>query len=339
MKKLILAAAIFLSLFSASAQVDSFHADGSWHFDVNTEFGMRYGQINERNWYKSSKGTTELLSLLEWETKPVFYGGADFCFGYKGWNFFFGAKRFFNGQCGFITDSDWQNDFLTRNGDISTKTNLSKSDNFLTEGFELETYSSVKFYPGQKFSLEPGLGLSWSYNRFEARGGEKWYGNNVSGENYYYSWDAGNGKVNHGKLDNDKILLEYTNSMLYLWTGLKASFLPVNFFTVSLSFDIAPFTFFYALDHHPLRTELERNYFINIAFGAFSAYRSELSAKFKFNNNITVGLKFSGLITLQLHGDEYNGKDETGTFYKVSKADVGGDVVWFETGLSIGYCW
>ena len=164
------------------------------------------------------------------------------------------------------------------NGDTSTKTDYSEHDLFLglnggIGGFDLELQTDFRFYPTSFLTLAPLLSFNAQYLKFSAKNGTGYYGNNNGSKIYPYD-DASHRTV----YDYDGMsVIDYDVYNFFVWTGLRADFLPCSWAKISLASEVAVFYLMMDYDKH-LSNHQD---FIDIAYYAFFAFRQTLKSEFK----------------------------------------------------------
>ena len=305
-----------------------------WNFNASLTSGVRLGNYNEIVWYNRSTGGRYKLSELNWDLKPAWYIGADFLMGYGRLELNMFSKFFFPGKSGTLKDSDWQNDYKFVNGDTSTKTNYSESDCRLDStgagfaGYDLELQAAVKLYPARFLTLRPLLSFNAQFMNFNCRNGTAWYGDTTTP---YSSYDSSNARV----IDLDgRDLIDYSVHNLFVWTGLRADFIPYKGITVSLSSEVALLWYFKDSDHHKIREGDSGTYFEETAVSSFYAFRQKVDFEIAFTKIFALGADFAFVFT-----GESIGSSTTKTGSRVTYGEGGGQLVYFDLGISAKFRW
>ena len=134
-------AVLVIILFSAPVVQAQINKDYS--LSLSPQFGFFYGHVEEKVYPTNTKG--DLLSLLLWDMKPVYYYGLLMDFSpvrpLEGRGFFLGLSMKYGipGQSGVMEDRDWMSKY---NAEL---TNFSSHDNITKEIFQLDFSAGYSF--------------------------------------------------------------------------------------------------------------------------------------------------------------------------------------------------
>ncbi len=331
------AAAIFLATLAVVptfAQDDRGQRVDGWAFSVEPIFGARLGQCKEIVWANSKTAGNYKLSELIYDITPAWYYGLDAQIQYKRFGVNLLSKFFIPSKTGRMTDSDWRNDSDCHNGDTSTKTDYSEHDLFLglnggIGGFDLELQTDFRFYPTSFLTLAPLLSFNAQYLKFSAKNGTGYYGNNNGSKIYPYD-DASHRTV----YDYDGMsVIDYDVYNFFVWTGLRADFLPCSWAKISLASEVAVFYLMMDYDKH-LSNHQD---FIDIAYSAFFAFRQTLKSEFKIKKFFSICQKTVFSMTGESKGAMYLKKGGESSYTKSGKA--GGQLMYVDLELSLKFSW
>jgi len=337
------AAVVFLATLAVVptfAQDDRGQRVDGWAFSVEPVFGARLGQCKEIVWGNSKTVGKYKLSELVYDLAPAWYYGLNAQIQYKRFGVNLLSKFFIPSKSGRMTDSDWQNDSKFSNGNTSTKTDYSVHDLFLKAnnggiaGFDLELQTDFRFYPTSFLTLAPLLSFNAQYLNFRAKNGTGYYGEPDYGNKIIHSYDD----VNHRRVEdfNGKTVIDYDAYNLFIWSGLRADFLPCSWAKISLASEVA--LFYAMIDHDHHFTTIPPQYFIDIAYSPFYAFRQTVKAEFKIKKHFSICQKTLFLITGESSGMMYR-KLEGESKYKKESAQAGGQLMYIDLELSLKFSW
>lgn len=331
-------AAIILTLCAAvptwaqeSASNDRPQKIDGWKFAVEPLFGTRLGQCKEIVWRNKSSGGKYLLSELVYDMLPAWYVGANVGARYKRFELNFLSKFFLPSKTGHLEDSDWQN-----LSDHSMKTDFSRHSLFIKPedglpGFELELGAAFNFYPTSFLTLAPLLSFDAHYISFKAKDGTGWYGwyNNPGPKTYPYD-DPDHRDVRNYDGEN---VIDYELYNLFIWTGLRADFVPCSWVKLSLASEVALFWAMVDFDRH---LSNHKN-FIDITYSAFYAFRQTIKAEFKIKKFFSICQKTSFLVTGESEGDTYI--KDSDKYKKNTLSKSGAQLICVDLELSAKFTW
>jgi len=211
-------------------------------FSLCPQFGFLYGHAEEIV-YPNPENKADLLSLLLWDMKPVFYYGLLMDFSpvkpFEKRGFFSGLSMKFGipGPSGSMVDKDWQS---VENAEL---TNFSSHDNAAEEIFILDFTAGVSFPFFKVLFVKTFVNVSYMKFRF-------------SGENGYmiYARHLGGGK--YAPIDEDPVkmsfngkVISYNQEWFYAAPGISAGY-GYKDFLAEISFMITPFIFCADIDEH-----------------------------------------------------------------------------------------
>jgi len=218
-----------------------------YSFSLCPQFGLFYGHAEEIV-YPSSDTKADLLSLLLWEMKPVFYYGLLMDFSplrpMERWGLFSGlsVKTGISGLSGIMEDRDWMSKENTG------LTHFSVHDNIAKEIFLLD-FSAGFSFPFFNFLLvKTFVNISYMNFRFYGENGFATYARYLGSGKYApiddepteYSFN-GLGKV-----------ISYSQEWFYAAPGVSLGFGYKEYFLAEISFIISPLVFCAGLDEHKI---------------------------------------------------------------------------------------
>ncbi len=297
-----------------------FAAENFFQKNVNLNFepyfSTRLGVQDEFVYTENSLGETKILSELNWEQKPIFFGGIKAECGIYGFNLAFKYQEALPLSCGTVFDSDWKNvvtnaaeypvaEKWTLDSTVSSsKTNYSKSE------CKLERYYNwiLELNYTKEFKNQIGIKLfaqfDYSYSSFVANGGTHWYGAYNSSENYYENYTT----VKNASYFSGKVLaLERINYITWAGFSLSARFSHFSFCT---DFAICPYIYTDSLDSH----FLTGNYFLDQMDSFFSGVKFGFSGKFYFNSQNFISLAIENTTINSLYGATYYAQSRSDNF-------------------------
>ncbi len=293
------------------------------NLNLNLEpyFTTRFGVQDEFVYTENSLGETKILSELNWEQKPIFFGGIKAETGFCGFNVSFKYQEALPLKCGTVFDSDWLN--VTTNATkllvaekwtldstvASYKTNYSESE------CKLERYYNwiLELNYAKEFQNQIGIKLfaqfDYSYSSFVANGGSYWYGAYNSSENYYEPYTS----VENASTFSGKVLaLERINYITWAGFSLSAKFSRFSFCT---DFAICPFIHTDSLDNHP---KGEIKYFLDRMNAFFSGVKFGFLGSFYFNSQNFISLELENTFINSLFGETYSAQSRSEEFSLIS---------------------
>ena len=213
-----------------------------YSFSLCPQFGFLYGHAEEIV-YPSPENKADLLSLLLWDTKPVFYYGFLMDFSpvkpLEKRGFFSGLSMKFGipGPSGSMVDKDWQS---VENAEL---TNYSSHDNVAEETLILDFTAGVSFPFFNAMFVKTFVNVSFMKFRF-------------SGENGYMIYARYLGDDKYAPIDEDPIkmsfngkVISYSQEWFYAAPGISAGY-GYKDFLAEISFMITPFVFCADIDEH-----------------------------------------------------------------------------------------
>ena len=312
----------------------------AWTFSAEQSFGVRLGQSKEIVWRKkSTNGESYKLSELVYDMLPVWYIGEKFSAQYKRFEISLFDKIFIASKSGTLTDSDWLNDIAYKNGDTTTKTDYSEHSLFLNSivpgfaGFDLELQAAVKFYPTSFLTLAPLLSFNAQYMSFQGRDGIGYYGDYLPSKRTRASWSdaAHRTTLNY---DGQKII-DYETYNLFVWTGIKARFEPVDWLAITATTEVAPLYIFFDYDAHRTNSK----YFFDFTMSAFYAFRQSAQVEFKIKKFFSLCQTTTFVFTGETKGSMYGKTDGSEKYKKVSNTESGNQLFYVDLELSAKFSW
>jgi outer membrane protease len=233
-------AGLVIILFCASVVQAQTNKDYS--FSLCPQFGLFYGKVEEIV-YPGAENKADLLSLLVWDVKPVFYYGFLMEFSplkpTEKRGFFSGLSIKFGipGLSGSMADKDW---LSVENAEL---TNFSSHDNITKEIFLLDLSAGFSFPVHSLFFVKTFVNISYMNFRFD-------------GENGYriYAEDLGSGKfgpiADAPKEPMSGKLISYSQKWFYATPGVSAGYSYKDLFSAEISFMITPLVLCSDMDDH-----------------------------------------------------------------------------------------
>jgi outer membrane protease len=227
---------IFFCAPVVRAQVNKDYA-----ISLSPQFGFLYGHAEELVYPVKTKA--DLLSLLLWDMKPVFYYGFLMDFSpvkpLEKRGFFFGLsmKSGIPGPSGVMEDRDWQS---IENTEL---TNFSSHDNITKELFLLDFSTGYSFPFFNALIVKTFINISYMNFLFD-------------GENGYrtYAKDLGSGKygpiANAPKVPMSGKLISYSQEWFYTTPGISLGYGYKDFLLAEISFMITPLVLCADHDEH-----------------------------------------------------------------------------------------
>jgi len=219
-----------------------------YSFSLSPQFGFFYGQVEEIVYPSDINTKADLLSLLLWDLKPVFYYGFLMDFSpvkpMEKWGLFSGLSVKFGipGPSGVMEDRDWQSVVNTE------LTNFSSHDNSARESFLLDFSTGVSFPFYNALLVKTFVNISYMNFRFY-------------GENGYGTYARRLGDGIYAPINDDPIkrqfsgrVINYRQKWLYFAPGVSVGYGYKDFFLAEISFMISPLVLCFDLDEH-----IERN--------------------------------------------------------------------------------
>jgi len=238
--------AVFVIIFCCAPAVQA-QEIMAYSFSLCPQFGLFYGHIEEIV-YPSSDTKADLLSLLLWEMKPVFYYGFLMDFSplrpmerpgiFSGLSVKFGVS----GQSGNMEDRDWMSKENTG------LTNFSVHDNIAKEIFSLDFSAGFSFPFSGFWLVKTFLNISYMNFRFY-------------GENGYATYARYLGSGQYAPIDDDPIkysfnglgkVISYSQEWFYAAPGVSLGFGYKTYFLAEISFIVSPLVFCSGLDEHKI---------------------------------------------------------------------------------------
>lgn len=283
----------------------------------------RLGVQDEFVYTENSLGETKILSELNWEQKPIFFGGIKTQIGFCGFNLAFKYQEALPLKCGTVFDSDWVNvitdgaQFLVAEKWTLDSTVSSYKTNYSESECKLERYYNwiLELNYTKEFQNQIGIKLfaqfDYSYSSFWANGGTYWYGAYNSSENYYEDYTT----VENASYFSGKVLaLERINYITWAGFSLSARFSHFSFCT---DFAVCPFIHTDSLDSHFLRSSTG-TYFLDEMNSFFSGVKFGFLGKFYFNLQNFISLELENTFINSLYGTTYSAQSRSDKFTLIS---------------------
>lgn len=297
---------IFLLTCKISAAENFFQKNVNLNFEPY--FSTRFGVQDEFVYTENSLGETKILSELNWEQKPIFFGGIKAQIGFCGFNLAFKYQEALPLKCGTVFDSDWVNvitdgaKFLVAEKWTLDSTVSSYKTNYSESECKVERYYNwiLELNYTKEFQNQIGIKLfaqfDYSYSSFWANGGTYWYGAYNSSENYYEDYTT----VENASYFSGKVLaLERINYITWAGFSLSARFSHFSFCT---DFAVCPFIHTDSLDSH----FFTGTYFLDKMDSFFSGVKFGFLGKFYFDSKNFISLAIENTTINSLYGKTYS---------------------------------
>ena len=278
---------VFVILFALHSKGLSQEKSSGWTLYLQPAFSCTIGKMNESIY--SSKGYK--CSLLEWEQKPLWNYGITVFTAFKN----FGITAEFDSalpvSCGKMYDSDWNSNGI--------KTTYSIHE--LTAETNLNTEFSLSYIIklDRIFQIIPFVQAQYSYNSFEARNGEGWYGGAA------YSKTGKDVSWNDENAAYYKVYgIDYLRHSFYLFTGFSFQLYITEKIKTELLLSVSPFTYTSAIDHHHGKYNDFR--FQEIQYGYFSRFKTGIKLEYSINSLIDAGMFFQAVLGTEDKGKLYS---------------------------------
>jgi len=236
--------AVFVIIFCC-APVARARENKDYAFSLSPQFGFLYGHIEEIV-YPPPDTKAELLSLLLWDMKPVFYYGFLMDLSparpMERWGFHSGLSMKFGipGSSGIMEDRDWMS---KENVEL---THFSSHDNITKEIFLLDFSAGFSFPLRDILFVKTFVNISYMNFRF-------------SGENGHakYARELGNGQ--YAPIDDDPReytfsgkVISYSQEWFFAAPGVSLGIGCENFLFAEISFMITPLVLCAGFDEHKM---------------------------------------------------------------------------------------
>jgi len=238
--------AVFVIIFCCAPVVQA-QINKDYSFSLCPQFGFFYGHAEEIVYPTDTKG--DLLSLLLWDMKPVFYYGFLMDFSpvkpMERWSFFSGLSMKYGipGPSGVMEDRDWMS---KENAEL---THFSSHDNITKEIFLLDFSVGVSFPFFNALLVKTFVNISYMNFRFYGENGYKIYARSLGDGKYAPINDdpeeesfSGWGKV-----------ISYSQKWFYAAPGVSVGYGYKEYFLAEISFMISPLVSCADLDEHILK--------------------------------------------------------------------------------------
>ncbi len=336
MKNKIIFFSILLTVFSSAFSLDNDPLIKQILRSLNygTSFNVKNGHLGEYVLLKDPVYSDNKLSYLEWQIKNELCAGIDITGNVKNVEFSLGGNFGFPQNSGIVMDSDWLNNStanVTATSGYDYKTNYSESDNLIDYDFKISLKAEWKFEVKSWILILPGIGFDYSQIKFTAKDGWASYGKDFfNGEEteFYYPW---NDSSNNWHPTLSGTVLEYKREQTFIWFGTDFKFTPINKLCINIGTWIAPYTYTFNEDKHPLNEQI----YVDICTGWFSAWNFTLDAGYKINSHLYVGANFDYFILTQITGKSYQKSYSDTTYQYLTAQNGGADAKIYSFGLNV----
>jgi outer membrane protease len=282
--------AVFVIIFFCAQPVQA-QLNKDYSFSLCPQFGFFYGHTEEIV-YPSSDIKADLLSLLLWDMKPVFYYGILMELSpvnpMERWGFFSGLSMKFGipGPSGSMEDKDWQS---VENKEL---TNFSSHDNISKEIFILDFSAGVSFPFYNNFLVKIFVNISYMNIRFNADNGYGIYARQL-GKGIYAPIDDEPIKMSYSGWGT---VISYGQEWFYAAPGVSVVYAYKEYFLTEISFMISPLVLCADIDEHK---EGDEHIGRNIQFRGNMKGGIMLEPGFRFSYNVNKWLGISCNISWQ----------------------------------------
>jgi outer membrane protease len=276
-----------------------------YSFSLGTGFGFIYGNTFEFVYPVETKG--ELLSELIWEMKPVYYVGFNADLGLTdllsspGFFSSLAIKAGIPADSGVLEDRDW---LSTVNGDLTRfSSHTNRTDELIWIDLTVGASFPIKF-----FYIKPFISGSWMRFLFAGR----------DGHGIYNDWNPKEQDF------SGEQCITYQQDWLLLAAGFSIGTNILAPFSIDLSFQISPFTYCSATDHHILTDTFYRDI---TNFGLFLEPGCSISLDIK---KIKFSLEAYYRYISRTEGESYTSEDNKKFHLGQNKAGAGLAVMDFQ---------
>jgi outer membrane protease len=237
--------AVFVIILFCAQPVQA-QINKDYSFSLSPQFGFFYGHVEEIVYPTDTKA--DLLSLLLWDMKPVFYYGLLMDFSpvrpMERDDFFLvlSMKYGIPGPSGIMEDRDWLSKYNTE------LTNFSSHDNITKEVFQLDFSAGYSFPFFKVLLVKTFVNISYMNFRF--------YGENGYG---IYARETPRFSGIYAPIDDtpdkytfDGKVINYSQEWVYAAPGISLGYGYKNLFLAEISFIITPLVSCLDLDEHLL---------------------------------------------------------------------------------------
>jgi len=233
-------AGLVIILFCAPVVQAQVNKDYS--FSLCPQFGLFYGKVEELV-YPGAENKADLLSLLVWDIKPVFYYGFLMDFSpvkpleKRGFFSNLSIKFGIPGLSGNMVDKDW---LSVENAEL---TNFSSHDNITKKIFLFDLSAGFSFPVRGLFFVKTFVNISYMNFRFDGENGYKTYAVDLGSGKFGPIADAPKEPIS-GKV------ISYSQEWFYVTPGVSAGYGYKDLFSAEIFFMITPLVFCSDLDEH-----------------------------------------------------------------------------------------
>jgi outer membrane protease len=232
---------VFVIFFCRALPVSA-QENKDYSFSLCPQLGVFYGHVKELVYPTNTKA--ELLSLLLWDMKPVFYYGFLMDFSpvkpMEKWRFFsFLSMKFgIPGPSGRMIDKDWQS---IENAEL---TNFSAHDNITKEIFLLDFSAGVSFPFFNALLVKAFINISYMNFRFNAENGYMIYARPLGGGKY--------APIDENPINDtfSGTVISYYQEWFHAAPGVSVAYAYKEYFLVEIFFMITPLVLCNDLDEH-----------------------------------------------------------------------------------------
>ncbi|WP_147615856.1 hypothetical protein [Treponema pectinovorum] len=320
---------IAFSLFFQTKIVSQVFKNTDFSLSVSPAILYTSGYLGEILYYSKSYDESKKISFLEWQ-KNLFLYGAKIESRYKRFHFdssFYTSIRGLNS--GVMKDSDWLN---TENYEM--KTTYSVGDNKIAENYDFGAEFYFDFNPKKNITISPSISVQYQYDSFKRGDSKGWYGESkYSKDGKMHWWYEEQAQefpyydTNTGK--NYKLAgADYYRHSVLTWIGIRFAMKISENFKINYGFEIAPFSYFYAIDTHWGRDnstmQFYGKHYKQIQYGIFPNIKMSLSSTIKLSDFFDINLIFISIFNTYIPkgtlSSDYIDGDKQNKYYRIGQA-------------------
>ncbi|MBQ7159864.1 MAG: hypothetical protein IJS09_10660 [Treponema sp.] len=308
-------------------------SETNWNLSVEPIFGTRWGFIGEYVYLKNCNYANNILSLLEWETKPQLYYGGRISGGWRGIKLSAQFTSTIPCRAGTVKDSDWYNTRINNTYAFQYKTHYTESDcQIVNDSWDFEIRGGYTFSFWDFFELTPFASFSKFHRVFDGNGLCGWYAK--SNGAYYYPWydaDLSHKTITYKDPDTTVLAYERYTYLVSFGATLQAN-LPFGL-SVAFGVETMPYHYMESLDKHTLTGA----YYLDKVKGYYDMFRFSTMIAYHFTENLSLVLNGSVLFSSPNQGDSFSSYNEGKTYKQSSDAYSGANENYIDICLSLRY--
>ena len=309
------------------------NSDSTLHLTVEPLFGIRYGQMGEHLFYQD-RGEYKKLSYLEWEEKPLWYGGGKLSANYRRISGTLILTGAIPGRTGSMYDSDWVN--LN-----DMKTDYSISENSVNSDIHTGVEVSYTFNPSGQTTIVPFTGFDFEYISFSAKNGHGWYADEdtINEYNQKYGYPLVNQSYSYDSSqavyfpEGSLYGVDYTRFTYTLWLGCTVSFTPIDRLTLYVCPAFSPYMWVQAVDHH--HGQDGGTYYMDQTNEWLAAVKATITAEYRINHIYSLVLSCSGGKSSIIRGYTYTSASENSGYSRLENYEGGTSYQYVDASLGL----